>query len=1007
MGTVSINVKSTGGRETASDVRAIEAAVADLTLAADALESSFKAMDDASAAVETSLSSTEVEAQGLSAQNKELLTTVVRTTAAHVALLAVTARLFGGYGVGVAAAGELTGTWDRMGDTLHRTSSKVFSATAALLKFLAIHALYKIAEAGIRRYSGVVISAMAGAAAVLGRLTGKIWVGIQAWEGYARVAGLVGNVIRKLGLAEVFASAARGSGDIGRLATLFADLRKRAGLTNGAMIELAGSVRRVRDGFVGATRRGVGFVRMLKGQLLPILGLLVGAGLLFLAARGLVNFGRTGAAVLPVASAFENVTHAVGVASDTLLTDLTAATRRTVPELALMQGSVLALNSGAIQTSAHLTTLARSAQILGQTVGLDTATAFTNLIRGIGLVNPQLIKSVGVLVSAETAYRNYAKALGVGVEQLSDSQRHEAFRVETMRKLEEAVRRVGRQEEDLNIIFQQTAAATRDMSRSFSVAVAGSTQLVVALNELKVVAGGTALLLQNSFGGALRVFTDFLFITVRVAARLTPLVNGFVIIGQRAGEVKLEVDALARALTLLGEAEAVGGQARHGEQNLRLRQLFNELADVTEEMDKIQRFRFMPPVLIGWLIMRRRAAGFREELEAVELEMADLIRLQEELNGTGGGIAPIIPLGASADNLTAFSNAFDAANKQMEQLRLSAALPGADQAEIAVAFAALEIQIETLNRLRLESLQLASAEASLVDAQLAPWSTLVLMADDYATALQKAEIISRTLNDNILTQLNTAREITIERQRLNALAQGTLPSPASFAGDNAGLLSGLQQANISPFEAGTAVFGEGQSFATALQDFARLQEIQQEWSSVLEGNSVALQQLVLTGALSEAEATALAASLGQVAQASNQASLQIISSFGSGVEAMILGTDRLAESMVRAATRMIQISLAESNPFLGGLLGVVGGIAGALLGKRSEPQRVSLDRFSNNSLDQLKQARQTEPQVVTLQFIDPRTGVVTEQTHAELLRMEERDAVPRSPEGFTPTRVGR
>lgn len=146
----------------------------------------------------------------------------------------------------------------------------------------------------------------------------------------------------------------------------------------------------------------------------------------FAALRRLQALAEETAAVTGVTEAYTNLTKALRV-QEGLLQDLRQATRGTIDDVKLMELAILGLNSEAIPSGEILTELATHARVLGRSMQLDAAKSMEDMIRGIGLMNPTLLKNLGVLVSAEEAYRDYAEAIGKSTDELTDHEKHTAF----------------------------------------------------------------------------------------------------------------------------------------------------------------------------------------------------------------------------------------------------------------------------------------------------------------------------------------------------------------------------------------------------------------------------------------------------------------------------------------------------------------------------------------------------------------------------------------------------
>jgi hypothetical protein len=104
----------------------------------------------------------------------------------------------------------------------------------------------------------------------------------------------------------------------------------------------------------------------------------------------------------------------------------------------------------------------------------------------------------------------------------------------------------------------------------------------------------------------------------------------------------------------------------------------------------------------------------------------------------------------------------------------------------------------------------------------------------------------------------------------------------------------------------------------------------------------------------------------------------------------------MESAVVQGFANIAAAAVQQSNPVLGTAIGVVGGILGALFGRRSEtqPMPVSVESYGSRALQQQKK---TGPDVIRVLLVDSTTGEQTELLGYELGRAERRDAIVRVP----------
>lgn len=230
--------------------------------------------------------------------------------------------------------------------------------------------------------------------------------------------------------------------------------------------------------------------------------LAIGAGIvggMVVVNKKLIEVGRAGAGVASLSDSFDNLAEHVGTTGSALRQGLSQATAGAVSNTDLMRTSIIALNSEAIKSPEILTEVAENARILGRSVGEDTSEAFDRIVRAIGTMNPQLLKSLGAFVSVEEATRKYAEAHGLAASELTDHQKKAAFTAAVLDRLRASASRVTDETGDLATSQQRVAAAAENFSDGIESAVSRSENLKQVGEDMATIKVET-LGLAESFG---------------------------------------------------------------------------------------------------------------------------------------------------------------------------------------------------------------------------------------------------------------------------------------------------------------------------------------------------------------------------------------------------------------------------------------------------------------------------------------------------------------------------
>ncbi len=162
-----------------------------------------------------------------------------------------------------------------------------------------------------------------------------------------------------------------------------------------------------------------------------------------------------------VTRSFEVLSRRAGI-TGTVLADLRKATEGEATAMQLMQTSNLAMQAGLPLTNQKLTEMAELATKLGASVGVDAAEAFDNFTTAIVRMSDRQLRAMGIMVDAEEAAKSYAKAHGLTVEVLTETERQQAFMNEAMEKGAAAAKGLSNTMPTLSGWFKAVGTAAKD-----------------------------------------------------------------------------------------------------------------------------------------------------------------------------------------------------------------------------------------------------------------------------------------------------------------------------------------------------------------------------------------------------------------------------------------------------------------------------------------------------------------------------------------------------------------
>lgn len=267
--------------------------------------------------------------------------------------------------------------------------------------------------------------------------------------------------------------------------------------------------------------------------------------------------GQRGAALQPTITAFGNLNSQFGDSTQALAR-LREQTHGTISDLELMRISTFAL-SGANKElgqvlSKDLGNILNNTRRLAEALGRDPIEAQNRFVEAIKKNERELLDELGIIVSADAAYKSYAQSIGKSASALSDQEKNTAFAIAAIDQLNQKTASLGEQSSTLSNlavpftvlknILDKLSLAVQPLFGPFTEGVA---------NLFRAFEGGVNVVLPlvETFSQALAAMGSVVFSVGELVAtavlRFTPL--GFII--QSLGAV---IPYVVASVQLLGEA---------------------------------------------------------------------------------------------------------------------------------------------------------------------------------------------------------------------------------------------------------------------------------------------------------------------------------------------------------------------------------------------------------------------------------------------------------------------
>ena len=132
---------------------------------------------------------------------------------------------------------------------------------------------------------------------------------------------------------------------------------------------------------------------------------------------------------------FETLQRSIGQSPTKSIEDLRKATQGLISDVDLYQRANQAVLLG-VPTKVF-NEAAAAAVKLGRAMGIDASFGLESLSLGLGRQSRLYLDNLGIIVSAEEAYRNFASTVGKSVNDLDDAEKKAAFFAEALKKIKE------------------------------------------------------------------------------------------------------------------------------------------------------------------------------------------------------------------------------------------------------------------------------------------------------------------------------------------------------------------------------------------------------------------------------------------------------------------------------------------------------------------------------------------------------------------------------------------
>lgn len=264
---------------------------------------------------------------------------------------------------------------------------------------------------------------------------------------------------------------------------------------------------------------------------------------------------------------FNTLQRTIGQDPTKSIEKLRAATRGLVSDVDLYQRANQAVLLGV--PTETFNQAAAAAVKLGRAMGIDASFGLESLSLGLGRQSRLYLDNLGIIVSAEEAYKNFGLSVGKSVNDLTDAEKKAAFFAEALKKIKERAEELPEPLDTVGIALQKLQAAQENANKKFNEGFNASQPLIQAYKDQANIAE-LNIALNEKFGLA----------TAKLASLVKDAANVFRVFGLAGKFAFVQVADVFTDLTTKGE-QLKGFETR-------LESTREKILKLTEVRDRLQ-----------------------------------------------------------------------------------------------------------------------------------------------------------------------------------------------------------------------------------------------------------------------------------------------------------------------------------------------------------------------------------------------------------------------------------
>ena len=226
-------------------------------------------------------------------------------------------------------------------------------------------------------------------------------------------------------------------------------------------------------------REGKEAVNGLTNDFKTLIGVMGAVGTATIAVKKVLEFSKEAAAIQRMQTAGSKLAASYGASMDEIVSKVQKASHYTVSELDVIAAANRAMMLNVSADADEMAQLMEVAINRGRAMGLSASDAFNDIVTGIGRMSPMILDNLGIIINAESLYKDYAEANGIAADEIDNVTKRQILLNGVLEDGQKQIAEMGGLVDDSATGWEQMSAAVKDYTDFMKVEFLGSTGEII------------------------------------------------------------------------------------------------------------------------------------------------------------------------------------------------------------------------------------------------------------------------------------------------------------------------------------------------------------------------------------------------------------------------------------------------------------------------------------------------------------------------------------------------